>query len=148
MIKIGYLLICEDVAYNEDEDIHYIKNPLEAVILDKIPSRYNFYMLSSLFNVNEELEYIVEVEIINPNGESLSNLSTPIVFYSKAPKGKRSTGIITLNIHHKNFEFKDVGVHKLILKIREEKTGEVSLKEIDFPVLAKETTVIEDEKNE
>lgn len=137
MVKIGYLLICEDVAYSEEENIHYVKNPLDVVMLDETPSSHSFYMLSSLFDVDIEIEYLIEVQIFTPKEKMANSFDMPIVFSSDPPKGKSSLGIITLKIHHKNFEFSDEGIYTLTFKISEKEAGGFSFKEIEFPVIIK-----------
>lgn len=50
MFKLGYLLLCEDVGYDKNNNLNYVKNPYDAMVIDEIPTEdFSFHVLLSVF---------------------------------------------------------------------------------------------------
>lgn len=136
MAGIGFIVICEDVAY--EDEIFYIKNPYDAVVLDKLPTEeFSFHMLVSLYSLEDGETYPLLFTYYDPDMNEISKIKFPLRYESNPPKGKESTGALTLNIKSKNLKFTNEGLYKICVELTDNINNCTNKKELVFPVFLK-----------
>lgn len=107
-MKFNTILIFDEFEQTANERI--LRNPLTSILVPFLPTLFSFSTYFSFYEVHTNKDYLITVEVLDPNNEVIISHSTPVQINDQ----KNHTNFTgSMNINFKNVQFKIEGIHSI-----------------------------------
>lgn len=131
MLRIGYIVICEDVIREPEQGRLHIRNPMPALTPLSLPGNFSFKVAFSLHNIIEsDRGKVNNLRIVfkDPNGKVIID-TQELKMIQDDDRKHAIIEVAEVDLSMNNIELYETGLYTLILNVN----GET--KELEIPVL-------------
>ncbi|WP_433957005.1 DUF6941 family protein [Cytobacillus horneckiae] len=125
MAKIGYVIVCEEV-FNDNGDA-IIKKPYNVITPYSIPGNFSLVLAFSMFDLETNIQYKLNIEIIQPDNTTLIEQIMDFDFSPPPEQISNSLASGGINLKFNNILFKQEGMHTFKITINGQSFNEIMI---------------------